>query len=458
MNSAQMPPHSPECERACLAAVLLRPELFDDVATALGPDPAVAFYVERHAILWKVYSELVQTGIEIDLRTLQARLEDRGDFEKVGGMAYLAGLDLDLPDLAQVGQYAATVCDRAKRRQLLSLARRMERQALGGDHGGAAAELVTSYRRQLEDLEDGAGSAAGDGLATGLADDVLRDAMERQRQREETGQPVLGIPTGISYLDDILGGVQRGLYVLAGGPGVGKTSFALQVAFHAAEQGYPAVYATFENSSRSLILKALCGRTEHQTPRDVLRGYGNAAELAEAYDEMEEALSRIYVVDGDGTLTLARLRGLARRSVEAHGGPESIPCLVVVDYLQLWAKVSRELRGLADVRARVDTLAGDLLSLARRIDSPVLCLSSQSRAGGRYSGGGSAALDSLKESGDLEYSADVAAFLTAPQDDAQTATEARLLTVAKNRHGPVGEVRLVFRPDTGRFLERSDAF
>ncbi len=134
-------------------------------------------------------------------------------------------------------------------------------------------------------------------------------------------------------------------------------------------------------------------------------------------------------------------------------------CLVVVDYLQLWAKVAEDLRGNFSVRERVDMLGGLLRELALGLHSPVLALASQNcSAGNDGNGTGSAALDSLKESGDLESAADVVVCLTEAQERCATPpARAVELTVAKNRHGETGKVGLIFRPDLGTIWEAHTA-
>jgi len=115
-----------------------------------------------------------------------------------------------------------------------------------------------------------------------------------------------------------------------------------------------------------------------------------------------------------GQLTVTQVRAQARQAIRQH---QAERCLVVVDYLQLWAKVAEDLRGNFSVRERVDMLGGLLRELALGLRSPVLALASQNRSAGNYGNGkGSAALDSLKESGDLEYAADVVMFLTEAQE------------------------------------------
>ena len=233
---------------------------------------------------------------------------------------------------------------------------------------------------------------------------------------------------------------------------MGKTSLAMQIALHVARE-VPVVFVTYENSGRNLLRKALCTKAELQV-RDLSRGYADLDRLAEAAHGLRSELERLVLIDGDNRMTVGRLRAQARRALEQRGAER---CLIVVDYLQLWAKVSRELRDLTDVRSKVDTLGGELISLARRLDSPVLAISSQNRASGNYGrGGGQAALDSLKESGDLEYSADAALFLTETSErEVEAPAKALDLTLRKHRHGPTGEVPLVFLPERGVFREEA---
>nr|MDP9122256.1 DnaB helicase C-terminal domain-containing protein [Acidobacteriota bacterium] len=229
------------------------------------------------------------------------------------------------------------------------------------------------------------------------------------------------------------------------------TALALQIAFHVAQES-PALYLTFENSPDTLLLQALCSRA-YLNPRDVLRGYADLESLETAAAELRPRLAaRVALVAGDGHLTAGEIKARARRLLAEH---EARSCLVVVDYLQLMAKTSHALRGWGDARARVEALAGELIALSRELESPVLALSSQSRAGGSYGrSGGSDALDSLKESGDLEYSADVALFLESRDRKAPPSGTALELSVRKQRSGPTGSVGLVFLPDRRVLRER----
>jgi replicative DNA helicase len=286
--------------------------------------------------------------------------------------------------------------------------------------------------------------------ASALLPQVLADAAARRLQREATGSAVLGVPTGLAQLDSLLGGLNDGLHLLAGPPGMGKTTLALQIAA-AATKEVPVVVVTFEHAPENLTLKLLCARAG-VNPRDVQRGYADLAKLRAAAEAWQPVAERLAVVEGSSQLTVAQVRTQARRALRQH---QAERCLVVVDYLQLWAKVAEDLRGSFSVRERVEMLGGLLRELALRLRSPVLALASQNRAQGHYGNGkGVAALDSLKESGDLEYAADVVLFLTEALDrQATLPARAVELTVAKNRHGDTGKVALIFRPDLGTMRE-----
>ena len=233
---------------------------------------------------------------------------------------------------------------------------------------------------------------------------------------------------------------------------MGKTTLALQLAA-AATRDVPVVVVTFEHAPENLTLKALCARAG-VNPRDVQRGYADLAKLRAAATAWEPVAQRLAVIEGSSQLTVAQVRAQALRAMRQH---QAERCLVVVDYLQLWAKVAEDLRGNFSVRERVDMLGGLLRELALQLRSPVLALASQNRGAGNYGNGkGSAALDSLKESGDLEYAADVVLFLTEAQERLATPpARAVELTVAKNRHGDTGKVGLIFRPDLGTLREEA---
>jgi len=338
-------------------------------------------------------------------------------------------------------------------RRLLAAAQERLAQALF-DETTPATDIVTLLEEESLRVQAALRNTTAGRLqwANALLSQVLADAEARRLQREATGSAVLGVPTGFGQLDNLLGGLNEGLYLLAGPPGMGKTTLALQLAA-AATKDVPVVVVTFEHASQNLTLKLLCARAG-VNPRDVQRGYADLAKLRAAAEVWQPVAERLAVVEGSSQLTVAQVRAQARRAMRHH---QTERCLVVVDYLQLWAKVAEDLRGNFSVRERVDMLGGLLRELALGLHSPVLALASQNRSAGNYGNGkGTAALDSLKESGDLEYAADVVLFSTEAQELMATPPARAVdLTVAKNRHGDTGKVGLIFRPDLGTMREEA---
>ena len=444
MTGPRALPHSHEAERAVLAAVLLRPELLDE----LDLDTAT-FYSDRHRRIFACYRELASRRSPIDLRTVQAVLEESGELERIGGLAYLSGLDLDLPDLGRAQAYAEIVRDRARRRRLTELGRRISEQALTGER--ELTEIVRETRFGLEDLEGGVGSSEHRSGAA-LTTSVLEQARERWQLRREEGTTVFGLPTGIPRLDKKLSGLNQGLHILAGAPGMGKTSLALQIALHVAKT-HPVLYVSFENSGESLTLKAICSHAGISS-FDAFRGTADPDVLERSAAELAPQLNRLTLVDGSSALTVGKIRSLALKAMEQGS---SRRCLLVVDYVQLMAKTLAELRSVSDVRGKVDTLTGELISLGKRLGSPILVLSSQSRSGGGYgSGGGRDSLDSLKESGDLEFGGDVVMFLTEDKERGATPPARSVhLSIKKHRHGPTDKIPLIFMADRGLYREEA---
>jgi replicative DNA helicase len=338
-------------------------------------------------------------------------------------------------------------------RRLLAAAQERLAQALF-DATTPATDIVTLLEEETLRVQAALRTSTAGRLqwASALLPQVLADAEARRLQREATGSAVLGVSTGLAQLDHLLGGLNEGLYLLAGAPGMGKTTLALQFAA-AATEDVPVVVVTFEHAPANLTLKLLCARAGVNL-RDVQRGYADLAKLRRAAEAWQPLAERLAVMEGSSQLTVAQVRTQARRAMQQH---QTERCLVVVDYLQLWAKVAEDLRGNFSVRERVDMLGGLLRELALGLRSPVLALASQNRSAGNYGNGkGTAALDSLKESGDLEYAADVVLFLTEAQERLATPpARAVELIVAKNRHGETGKVGLIFRPDVGTMREEA---
>lgn len=413
-----------ELERTIIAAVAGEPGLYWELLDTL---PADAFAVEREA--WEYVAGAIETE-------------------------QLADVAPDWTPASNPGAAAALLADLYQRRLLAGVQERLA-QAVW-DETRPASELATLLEEEAARVQTSIRETQAGQLtwASDIIPSVLQDASARRRQRETTGAPVMGLPTGLGGLDRLLGGLEPGLTLLAGPPGVGKTTLALQIAASASVAA-PVIFVTFENSPANLTLKGIAACAGVNT-RDVQRGWADLDALAQGARDWAPVANRLALVEGTGRLTAAQLRALALRGMARH---KAETCLIVVDYLQLWAKAAADLRGFATVRERVETLGASLRELAMRLDAPVLALASQNRTAGDYGNGkGTPALDSLKESGDLEYAADVVIFLT-PAKERQATPPARAVdvTIAKHRNADTGRLELIYRPDVATIREAAKA-
>lgn len=277
--------------------------------------------------------------------------------------------------------------------------------------------------------------------------EVLADVKARRQAVKEQGVAAVGLPTGISKLDKLLGGLQPGLHLLAAEPGMGKTTFTLQIAANIAKNGFPVLFVSFEETLGRLALKALCARAGIEAKR-FADGFGNPAELEQAAKKFGPEMASIYFIEGTPKLTVAQIKA---KALQVMNRQKTQKCIVIIDYLQRWAASRREFN---EFRHVVASLVSELRELALRLDSPVLVISSQNRTGQ-----GSANLTSLKESGDLEYSADTVIFLVEAQKRPATPPARAVdLVIEKNRYGDKGRVELVFRPDIGMFREVANTY
>lgn len=439
MDSLADLPLSRECERAVLAGVLMDPAAWTVAAGRLGPED---FGVERHRVIWEAFREVADDGSEPDLRTLQALLERRGQLEKVGGLGYLAELDLDLPDLSRLEHYVEVVKDRSIQRQLLLGIRDLEKDLRSGMVPSsdllARAMSLSSALGQVSDR-------------SGL--ERLGGAIERTLgSLEDSLDAAPRISTGFSYLDSITHGMSPGaLWILAARPGMGKTTLALDIARHVAGKvRRPVAFFSLEMSDEELVQRMLSASSG--VPFESVRaGRMSERQWAELYESARQLMGAELWIDDSANLNLLEISAKARRMRAEHG-----LALVVVDYLQLMEAGGRrhESRQL-----EISAISRGLKQLAKELEVPVLALSQLSREPERRQGNHRPRLSDLRESGSIEQDADLVAFVYRDElyhpDNPDNRGLAELL-IAKHRNGRTGTVELAFLGEitTFRSLER----
>jgi replicative DNA helicase len=427
-------PHSEEAERAVLGGLLLEPQRLAQVRTRLEPGD---WYVERHRLLYQAFLDIAEAGATPDLITLQAHLDQAGSLDAIGGVGYLATLDLDLPDVGRLAEYADIVKDRSVRRDFIAQAQSAIREALATAR--PVGELLADHRAAADQLLGRAAHVRWEGARAVL--DRLLETLE------EGGQATLqGLTSGYPGWDRLGPGFLRGgLYVVAGRPGMGKTSLALDLTRHVAVAlQKPVGVFSLEMRSGELGMKLT------STQADLAARYLRVNRLSGGqwrvlYTAVRQlAAAPLYLDDTPGLL----LRDLEARAWWLKAQNPGL-ALLVVDYLQLVTagiRVEQRRLEVAHITRRLKNLAGEL-------GVAVLVLSQLNREVTRRSDPRPHLAD-LAESGAIEQDADQVAFVHRPEvyapDDLTLRGRAELI-IAKHRHGETGTVELTWAGATTSF-------
>ena len=420
--------HSEETERAALGCMLL-----DRSAAALGKTMLLAedFYVPMYRVIF----EAMQGVEEIDAVTVMNELARRGEAERIG-IDRIAGIALGV----STSVYLRSYIDDLKR---LAYLRRVVR---------TAQELAqAAYRQDIGGIDRSMAAMRGDGW--GSAEIVtLADATEKHIREiaalRESGKKIVGLPTGFTDLDLMLGGLRNGDFcILAARPSMGKSALALDIAKHAqkslTEQADRVVFFSLEMPDKSLGNRGYT--SEFLIDNDRFAVGANDAAWQETLRGVEEnradyesGAGRMIIRDETGEKMSACLHGLQGQGIR--------PRLIVVDYLQLIVS-----KGQDRVR-EVGAISRGLKQMARDWDCPVLALSQLSR-GPETRADHRPILSDLRDSGDIEQDADVILFLYRdeyyyPDTEKKNTAE---LNIAKQRNGPTGTIALTWMPRSTTF-------
>ena len=426
----RIPPHNLDAERSVLGALLLDK---DQIATAVTVLQADDFYLDAHADIFRAMVQCFSRNVPVDTLTLADELERARTLDRVGGMDTLTALAAAVPTAANMEHYGAIVRGHASKRRLIQAGGEVAQ--LGFDEGTEAAEAIESAERLVFAVAD-RGRSRGDfePIRKNLAQ--TWDELSRIYERKDV-RAVTGVASGFVELDEVTAGFQRSeLIVLAARPGVGKTSFALNIARNAAVRREHAVAIfSLEMSRDSLVQRMLCSEAGVDAYR--LRT-GQIQEdtwprIARAMDTLNRAS---IFIDDTPSLSVMEMRAKARR-VRATERVE----LFIVDYLQLMRGGGRSSGSRAQ---EVSEISAGLKGLARELDVPVIALSQLNRESEKRTDR-RPQLSDLRDSGSIEQDSDIVMFLYRPgmheegKDPGLTELE-----IAKNRNGPVRRMQLYF--------------
>ncbi|MEM9387782.1 MAG: replicative DNA helicase [Pseudomonadota bacterium] len=434
----RVPPNSVEAERSVLGGLLLDNGAWESVAETLSEGD---FYRRDHQLIFRGFSELIESDRPADAVTLAEYLDAQGLAEQTGGLAYLGQLTQDTPSASNIAAYAAIVRDRSVLRQLIEVGGQIAGCAYDTE-GRAPAELIDEAERLVFQIAE-----QGRRTVSGLRPlkEFVRNTVDALEELHRSTDQITGLSTGFTEMDNMTSGLQAGdLIIIAGRPSMGKTSFAVNIAEHAALHAkVNAAVFSMEMSAESLAFRLISslGRVNHGRLRNGSFADEDWPRITLAIEQMAKAP---LFIDETPALTPTELRARARRMAREHGLG-----LIVVDYLQLMQGTS----AAAENRAtEISEISRGLKALAKELSVPVIALSQLNRSVEQRQVKRPQMSD-LRESGAIEQDADLICFIYREEVYEKDTTRKGIadIIIAKQRNGPVGDFPLTFLGEYTRF-------
>ena len=428
-------PHSPEAEQAVLGSMLIDADCIKDVMDQLKPED---FYLRQNRDIFETIYAMFIYSKPIDGVTVADEMEKNG-VSNDGTRSYLVQIMEVTPTSANVMEYVKIVREKSLMRAVGTVA--SEISAMVQEGTGSAGDMLETAEQKIYAIRRGRSSQD---MVTVSA--VLQEVMDRLAELSASGGKKLpGLTTGLSAIDGKINGLNRSdLLLLAGRPGMGKTSLALNMALNAAKaSGKTVAVFSLEMSREQLVTRLLASEGLVENTRLVT---GNLREsdwvkIAEA----ASSLSRVDIrIDDNPLLTVADMNAKCRR-LDNLG-------LVVIDYLQLMTSAGGRTYSGENRQQAVSDISRMLKIMAKELQVPVLCLSQLSRANEKRDDK-RPMLSDLRESGSIEQDADIVMFIYRDDyynEDSEKRNIAECI-VAKNRHGETGKVELRWMPDYTTF-------
>lgn len=431
-------PHDLLAEQAVLGSIFLDPDKIHIASEYLTKD---SFFKLSHGMLFNIMQELSDKGDPIDPVSVKSALDSSGQFEQVGGMAFLASLINAVPTSAHIEHYSKVVAEKSRAREVIEDLS----QSISSVYDGQKDlnEILFQTEQKLSTISN----EQKKGFRTII--DVIDSTQSILDERSQKVGDVTGTSTGFTDFDQITTGLHEdNLIIIAARPAMGKTAFALNIAQNVAKSSDKAVAIfSLEMGAESLVERMLSA--EGLIPSYHVRT-GNLSEsewrrMISAQERL--ARGKIFIDDTAG-IRISEIRSKAKRLAQENGGLG----LIVIDYLQLI-----EGRGRENRQQEVSEISRQLKIIAKELKVPVIALSQLSR-GVDQRNDKRPILSDLRESGSIEQDADIVAFLYREayykRDEQEEPDNVTELILEKNRHGSLGTVQLYFLKEYAKFANK----
>ena len=434
-DAARVPPHDLQAEESLLDAMMLSR---DAIAAASEIIDADHFYKPSFGHIYEAITNLTSRGEPVDPVTVADELRRADLLETIGGPAALISLQVAAPSTSNAAHYARIVEEHALLRRLIGVA---------GQIAELGYDLPEDVTKTIDHAESLIFNIAQHRVTDSMSPlrDLLDGTLDRLEELYNRGESITGVPTGFTDLDELTSGMQPGALVVIGArPAMGKTSFALGMAAHAAlEDRRPVLFFSLEMGRLELTQRLLCSDARVDSSR-VRNG-----KLSESdWGKISHAIGRLSTaelwIDENPNVNVMEIRAKARRLKSRVG---SIG-MVLVDYVQLMTGRSNA----ENRQVEVSEISRGLKILARELECPVVALAQLNR-GLEQRADKRPMLSDLRESGSLEQDADIVMFIYRDEiynNESPDRGTAEIL-VAKHRNGPTGMCRLAFLDHYTRF-------
>ncbi len=464
-------PHNIEAEQGLLGAILINNDIIYDIQDIVNE---THFYEPIHGLIFNIITNITSKGQLASPVTLKSYFEAEKGLEQIGGSNYLARLANSAVSLDFAKNYAQIIYDLSIRRGLFELGGKVQYEALETDINIGPNELIENAEKQLYQIsEKGIGSGGVQPFTS-----AVEEAIELAKKAFEKDSSVVGLSSHFRDLDTKLGGFHPSdLIIIAGRPSMGKTSLATNIAFNIAKDAHlnndknsSILFFSLEMSSEQLATRVLSEQAKISSS-DIRRGSLSENDLDSLVSVSRDILEIPLYIDDTPAINVASISSRARKLKRKHGLGA-----VVIDYLQL-VRPSKNSKNETRV-LEISDITQNLKALAKELNIPIIALSQLSRQVEQRDDK-KPQLSDLRESGSIEQDSDVVMFIfreeyyleknepalgTSDYIEWQQKMEeihgqADLL-IAKQRHGPTGNIKLSFeRKYTrfGNFISKSES-
>ncbi len=449
LRNAELPSNI-EAEKAVLSACLLSEEAADEICIMLTRDN---FYRSRHRDVFDAIFSLVKDGKTSDLISVRDKLNVEGKFTSPEDQVYLVDLQTATNSLSSWRNHAEIVKRKSIQRDLIKAS--AEINAIAYDGPDSISEVVGLAEQKLFNVTEKRVSQTFRSM-----EDLCEEASAEIAAIAKRKGEILGVPTGFKDVDRLFCGFRGGdLVILAARPGVGKTSFALNMAVNSAKRGTNVAFFSLEMSALQITQRIISSEANVKLS-NIRSGYLQDSDIA-AIGNASVALSSLSLaIDDTPGLSILEARAKARRQLRNLKERNDLG-MIVVDYLQLMTPATPRRDGNRAVE--VGEISRGLKILAKELDVPVIALSQLNRSvetrGTKYK---RPMLSDLRESGSIEQDADVVMFIDRSMDEKEAEETGRPdlgtaeLQVAKHRNGPTKDITLTFVGENTKFTDFTD--